>query len=110
MCVIKNFFKRVGRTLFPTIDYRFLLLVGVLGAVMSAVDPVGLNAMRFLIFGVIFWGVSLWLRKVLTPYRGVKMSDLARKAMEGCQAAAIIYLANTLLMIAIGISFFIWWR
>lgn len=118
--------NKLGRRLWDTMivpisDFRPLLWVLTITAVLYLLDPEGLNVMRVVLYTVLFWMLSLCIRKALMPYRcggengeaarvRMKLSHFLRLAIEGNVAAAVVAVGILFFQALIAFSFVIWMR
>ena len=95
-------------TLKPLWDFRLLLICGICLGIGCFVDMQATQGMLlFCLFVPPIWAVALTITKILRPE--VKASTLIHKACETPMGAAVVYAANRALLIAIGLSFVLWW-
>lgn len=103
----------------PVKDMRFLLWVAAITAALYLLDPEGLNVMRIILYTIMFWMLSICIRKAMMPYRRdsedghrvqMKLSYFMRQALKGNVAAAIISIGILFLQALIAFSFIIWLR
>ena len=95
-------------TIKPFWDFRFLLICTICLGIGFLIDPAVTKGMLlFCLFVPVIWAVALLIAKVLRP--GVNSGDLIDKAEETPLGAAIVYFANRLVLIAIALSFVMWW-
>jgi len=100
--------KKFYETLKPLWDFRLLLVCAICLGIGFSVDTSATQGMLlFCLFVPVIWAVALTISKILRPE--IKSSTLARKATETSMGAAVVYAANRLLLIAIGLSFVLWW-
>jgi len=105
---MKTIRKKFYDTIKPTWDFRFILLFVPWVSYNLWRDSSGTEGVLiFCSIVLAVWGVSLLISKVLMP--GAESTELTRMACETPIGAAIVYFANRLLLIAIGLSFILWW-
>lgn len=103
----------------PITDFRPLGWVLAIAALLYLLDPEGLNVLRVILYTVVFWMLSLTIRKALMPYKQdeennvrvrMKLSNFLRLAAHGNIAAAVVSVGIITLQALIAFSFIIWLR
>lgn len=103
----------------PITDFRPLGWVLAIAALLYLLDPEGLNVLRVILYTVVFWMLSLTIRKALMPYKQenensarvrMKLSNFLRLAAQGNIAAAVVSVGIITLQALIAFSFIIWLR
>ena len=112
--------RRVWDTIIvPIKDMRFLFCIAAITAALYLLDPEGLNVMRIVLYTIMFWMLSICIRKAMMPYRRdtedghrvqMKLSFFMRQALKGNVAAAIISVGILFIQALIAFSFIIWLR
>lgn len=103
-----NLLKKLFETVEVFWDFRFLLICTVCLGIGFRIDSsVTEGMLLYCLFVPLIWSVALAISKVLRP--GIRSRELIAKASETSQGASIIYAANCLVLIAIGMSFVLWW-
>lgn len=100
--------KKLFETVEPFWDFRFLLICTFCLGIGFRIDPgVTEGMLLYCLFVPLIWSVALLISKILRP--GIRSRELIEKASKTAQGAAIIYASNCLVLIAIGLSFVLWW-
>jgi hypothetical protein len=89
-------------------DFRFLFINSICLGIGFLVDAEATKGvLLFCLFIPVIWVTSLVISKIIRP--GIRSRELIAKAMETSTGAAIIYAVNRAVLIAIGLSFILWW-
>ena len=95
-------------TLKPLWDFRFLLICSICLGIGFMVDHDATRGMLlFCLFVPVCWSAALTIAKILRP--GTHSGELRDKAKETPMGASIVYAADRCMIIAIGLSFVLWW-
>lgn len=115
-----KFTRRLFDTMImPLLDLRPLCWVAVIVSVLYLLDPEGLSILRVILYTVLFWVLSLSIRKAMMPYcretEGgqrvpMKLSHFLRLAAEGNVAASVVVVGVLVLQAMIALSFIVWLR
>ena len=105
---MKTIRKKFYDTIKPLWDFRMALVCAIcLGIGFFVDEHATQGVLLFCLFVPPIWVVSLTISKILWP--GLRASSLVTKACETPMGAAVVYAANRMVLIAIGLSFILWW-
>lgn len=116
MKIVRRFFDTF---VMPIVDLRTLGWAFIIMCALYLLDPEGLSVMRVVLYTILFWILSLSIRKAIMPYRRddengrrvrMKLSHLMRLAAEGNVAAAIVCVGILSMQAIVALSFIIWLR